>query len=1476
MPLNFRWPDFNAFVFDKRDTSRKDDENSEVDSYTSNKELYREKTSRRSQDRPSFQPALADVWNEPFNMKHCLASGAIGPMAVMAGVIAGAVVGWGPSAWGNEYDILESKYGRMPRERRPFRLQEERTKVLGRNFDSLLDQDQVDTNGKRHDISNEAVNQDDETAHPVSKGGAAQRTKVIDTIRMKKRVTLPFIVHGEVIFATADSGAEDNLIASHLVETLGLAINSESIHCKAFRVGNGNVVQSLGSTTISCQFANDPSITIPCTFYVWDCLITPMIIGMEFLYLTDTFTKNKYRLETIQVPFDDSFEVLAINNPRRRLLCHLDSYWRIMPAEQAFKANADTGSQVDLISLALCQAQEFEILAVTADESIVKFADGSIGDIFGKVSLVLKLGSMHSPSIYRTFYVLKDLTCDILIGDEVLFENDAFQSYQASMSEEEVKGLSEVNTIVWLNTPERFLSGRSGKAETELTESTAGENIPKPPVSKRIRSLFKRKKVSIVVGQVPSLQARIEEQDARENHRRERVSQYIAKLSANPRIAVSLLSEGLSQPSLAAAVALWGKNLPKHEDPEDQPLVEPAPQTILEPAAWTVLQHLTISQDQTSGSDFAIVRLIALGNPDTANNDDPTRPLLNIDPENTAKEESVKIEAPFNNLTAATKRWNYQGLLDELDGTRSELAFDHTPDSANFDNEASDHSQSDVDEEGDQLESDLELFRRFKLRRKLRGEHSITVDQSSARVGFPGILPINPFPLEAIPRPARLGSSSWSESGGAFGHLVPGMADKMSDNTLTPPGEDLLKELIRKIEKLEVENRFLRTLGPEPEKALSQPEAKTPRWQTFYRLDDLGVSLSEPSWVVAEGQQMSLKAEQPLKDPANWLEKRPDIAFVIYRDYSTDTMKEKAPSEKAGAEIMSPPVPTKESIKLTSEGMLKALEKFMELEPNFNKQFPGFDYKKEIQAPYLFWYYGRSIYVRVLSQLSLDHQGLMKLLAQWIEANYGQEYKHADARISEGFITQKYMTYLVKPGDILVSLMNGRPVGHIATTWAKTHKPKEDGPKQWIVSGWFFDIESDGSFKQRNHEIEIEMPSKEPDEEVRIRDLEAFPLKYASDEVQAMLKKRGETFWSCRFKKFVAYRLISDEGLNNEIDRFMIDHSTYRILHPDKGILRRDRGGDNARVLSEKDPPKDAELFLFPLKIIGYSLRRKKWVDLEVDSIQDVIWNKKAFETLVVDPKTKELIQALITNQIVAEKSTDQISGKGNGLIILLHGGPGTGKTFTAESVAELAERPLYRVTCGDIGTRPEDVEKYLESVLHLGRIWGCVVLLDEADVFLEERSLSDLKRNALVSVFLRVLEYYDGILILTSNRVGTFDEAFKSRIQLALYYEDLSTPQRRKIWRNFFNRLRDLGETNINYDDINDNFDDLAKIIMNGRQIRNSITTARQLAQYQETDMTYAHLAHVIQVANKFDKYLNSVRDGITDAQVARADGVR
>ena len=91
---------------------------------------------------------------------------------------------------------------------------------------------------------------------------------------------------------------------------------------------------------------------------------------------------------------------------------------------------------------------------------------------------------------------------------------------------------------------------------------------------------------------------------------------------------------------------------------------------------------------------------------------------------------------------------------------------------------------------------------------------------------------------------------------------------------------------------------------------------------------------------------------------------------------------------------------------------------------------------------------------------------------------------------------------------------------------------------------------------------------------------------------------------------------------------------------------------------------------------------------------------------------------------------------------------------MTAEGISELLKCPLYMASAGELGTDSRYLEVELQKILDICHAWGAILLLDEADVFLEKRNMHDIHRNALVSIFLRQLEYFQGILFLTTNRV--------------------------------------------------------------------------------------------------------------------------
>lgn len=214
-------------------------------------------------------------------------------------------------------------------------------------------------------------------------------------------------------------------------------------------------------------------------------------------------------------------------------------------------------------------------------------------------------------------------------------------------------------------------------------------------------------------------------------------------------------------------------------------------------------------------------------------------------------------------------------------------------------------------------------------------------------------------------------------------------------------------------------------------------------------------------------------------------------------------------------------------------------------------------------------------------------------------------------------------------------------------------------------------------------------------------------------------------------------------------------------------------------------------------------------------------WNKEAFEKLVMDEQLKTLVRSLVQQHSSDQSGgfDDIISGKGKGLIGMFSGPPGSGKTLTAEAVAEITKRPLYSVSAGELGVDPKSVDENLTKILELAHRWNAVLLLDEADVFLQQRDTHDVNRNALVSIFLRQLEYFQGILILTTNRIAHCDPAFASRIHISLNYPDLDAGARETVWRNFLGKAKGAqGEVIVDLSDME--IHELAKVELNGRQV--------------------------------------------------------
>ncbi|KAF4854276.1 ATPase family AAA domain-containing protein 3A [Colletotrichum siamense] len=539
----------------------------------------------------------------------------------------------------------------------------------------------------------------------------------------------------------------------------------------------------------------------------------------------------------------------------------------------------------------------------------------------------------------------------------------------------------------------------------------------------------------------------------------------------------------------------------------------------------------------------------------------------------------------------------------------------------------------------------------------------------------------------------------------------------------------------------------------------------------------------------------------------------------------------------------------------------------------------------------------------------------LHILLKYLDTEVMKDVREEQERNKRGFATFDWRWVAHKPGITVLEKEERDPDWSAYVIHSIEGGVLNNPPSPWKVRSWKLDY--DGRFIQRVwneptvwNKFDGERKEIDHGEVTKFID-PTVNESYLEDESAQELIENGKSFVKMLEPKCYQHKGKTADFPHIEIDGLvMIDVNSFQHMYPEEvptpmdeedlrdwasectcGVcVRKKQEGSKKK----RDPPlfisfgssdkdddiTDHELLLLPSKVVAWVFRTRTWELVHIRNLSEPQFNENMISHLVMNESRLKTLKALSKSFARLTKhgdamedkrwSADFVRGKGNGLIFLLHGKPGVGKTCTAECIAEFTRRPLMVLTSSDIGTEPRDVESNLTANFKRAMNWGAVLLIDEADVFMERRTTSDLTRNSLVAGFLRALEFYDGILFLTTNRVGSFDDAFISRIHIQLYYPDFSDDERQRVWKTFIDKLaREKGDTMRMTIDAKEYIESLRKhgLKWNGREIRNAFQTAVALAEYDaEKDsegrimVKDDHLRAVVELSKDFKGYLNDL----------------
>ena len=439
-----------------------------------------------------------------------------------------------------------------------------------------------------------------------------------------------------------------------------------------------------------------------------------------------------------------------------------------------------------------------------------------------------------------------------------------------------------------------------------------------------------------------------------------------------------------------------------------------------------------------------------------------------------------------------------------------------------------------------------------------------------------------------------------------------GMANGVDDHTIKTKLKHVLEGADPSELDLQKLQEYIEILQAQAKQFESTQSRQTPsRYQIIYRIkrqelvqqhngkqkweNRFSPFFDHPEWVRGQGSASRIQCNLPLTNFDLYLEKNKDITFIVYRNFDTESTRIVA---KPGTDDLSSdkatlhPQYTSETVRPVNKDLIEATMALLKSQQEYAELLREFSASLELPAPYLFIYHSRRSLETFQDSLPLHAKAQLSLLLNYVTEQYADEYATADSLLSRNKISPEHLRYLFKPGDLLVSRVDGQYKGFVSTSWPKISWDKQVSRMQASgsqigtplflyesqdakarmatdkvtvhvcnVNVWHWAF--DGNFQRQHETLSLEIPAAEDDGddtnihgkkkveaqgekpksgigEKNISDLNVFPMQFASAEIVEKCRRRGKTFWKCRTRSYVSYQDAERDSIQNLVSSFLI------------------------------------------------------------------------------------------------------------------------------------------------------------------------------------------------------------------------------------------------------------------------------------------------------------------------------------------------